>query len=41
MAEHRIETRVDINAPPSRVWALLTDFAAIARLEPIHWLYLG
>ena len=34
MAEHRIETRIDINAPPSRVWALLTDFAAMPGWNP-------
>lgn len=34
MAEHRIETRIDINAPPSRVWALLTDFAAMSSWNP-------
>ena len=27
MAKSRIETDIDINAPASQVWALLTDFA--------------
>jgi uncharacterized membrane protein len=27
MTERRIETSIEINAPPSRVWTLLTDFA--------------
>jgi hypothetical protein len=26
MIEHRIETKIDINAPATRVWALLIDF---------------
>lgn len=34
MAEHRIETSIDIEAPPARVWAVLTDFAAMATWNP-------
>ena len=34
MTEHRIESRIDINAPPSRVWAVLTDFAAMPGWNP-------
>lgn len=34
MAEHRIETRIDIDAPPSRVWAMLTDFPAMSGWNP-------
>jgi len=26
MAEHRIETDIEVKCPASRVWALLTDF---------------
>jgi len=34
MAEHRIESGIDINAPPRRVWAVLTDFAAMSGWNP-------
>jgi len=34
MSERRIETTVDIDAPPSRVWALLTDFARMGAWNP-------
>lgn len=34
MAERRIETNIDINAPSSRVWALLTDFARMPSWNP-------
>lgn len=34
MAERRIETSIDISAPPARVWALLTDFAAMSTWNP-------
>ena len=34
MAKHRIETRIDIDAPPSRVWAMLTDFPAMSGWNP-------
>jgi hypothetical protein len=34
MAEHRIESHIDINAPPSRVWAMLTDFAEMPWWNP-------
>ncbi len=34
MAEQRIETTIDINAPPRVVWSLLTDFAAMPSWNP-------
>ena len=34
MAERRIETDIEINAPTSRVWALLTDFARMPSWNP-------
>jgi hypothetical protein len=34
MAEHRIETNIDIGAPAERVWCLLTDFAGMAAWNP-------
>src|SRR6476619_1479216 len=34
MAERRIETDIEINAPVSRVWALLTDFAPMPSWNP-------
>lgn len=34
MAERRIETQVEIDAPPARVWALLTDFARMPSWNP-------
>jgi hypothetical protein len=34
MAERRIETSIEINAPAKRVWAILTDFAGMARWNP-------
>ena len=34
MAEHRIETDIEIEAPPARVWAVLTDFPAMADWNP-------
>lgn len=34
MAEKRIETSIDINAPPERVWSLLTDFAEMPTWNP-------
>ena len=34
MAEHRIKSGIDINAPPSRVWGVLTDFAAMPSWNP-------
>ena len=34
MAERRIETDIEINAPGSRVWALLTDFALMPSWNP-------
>ena len=34
MAERRIETDIEINAPTSRVWALLTDFALMPSWNP-------
>jgi hypothetical protein len=34
MAGRRIETSIDIDAPPTRVWAHLTDFARMADWNP-------
>lgn len=34
MAERRIETDIDINAPASRVWVFLTDFAQMPSWNP-------
>jgi hypothetical protein len=34
MAERHIETDIEINAPGSRVWALLTDFALMPSWNP-------
>ncbi len=34
MAEQRIETSIDINAPPKVVWSLLTDFAGMPSWNP-------
>jgi hypothetical protein len=34
MAERRIETNVEVNAPPARVWTLLTDFARMPAWNP-------
>jgi hypothetical protein len=34
MAERRIETSIEINAPPKRVWAILTNFAEMATWNP-------
>jgi hypothetical protein len=34
MTERRIETGIEINAPPSRVWTLLTDFARMPAWNP-------
>jgi hypothetical protein len=34
VAEQRIETTIDINAPPRVVWSLLTDFAAMPSWNP-------
>ena len=34
MAEHTIETTIQIGAPPSRVWQVLTDFRAMSDWNP-------
>jgi hypothetical protein len=34
MAEQQIETAIEINAPPSRVWSVLTDFSAMPTWNP-------
>ncbi|MGA8616670.1 MAG: SRPBCC domain-containing protein [Xanthobacteraceae bacterium] len=34
MTERRIETGIDIDAPPSRVWTVLTDFARMPTWNP-------
>lgn len=34
MTERRIETAVEIDASPARVWAVLTDFARMASWNP-------
>jgi hypothetical protein len=34
VAERRIETRIEILAPPARVWSVLTDFAEMTTWNP-------
>lgn len=34
MAERRIETTVEIDAPAARIWAILTDFGRMASWNP-------
>ena len=34
MSESELVTSIDIQAPPSRVWSVLTDFAAYAEWNP-------
>ena len=34
MAEHRIETAIEIEASTKRVWALLTDFVEMPSWNP-------
>jgi uncharacterized protein YndB with AHSA1/START domain len=34
MAEPLLQTQIDIDAPPEKVWALFSDFRLMARLSP-------
>jgi hypothetical protein len=34
MAERRIETSIEIEASPKKVWSILTDFAGMASWNP-------
>ena len=34
MAERRIETNIEMNVPPARVWSILTDFARMPAWNP-------